>query len=122
MIYSPYLEASDSDSEINPGRANIALESRASSPQAIPASPKTHSRIEISSIIGGRTQGTWCNINKATSTVYDAGPYMALDRTLNHLLPKYPGIDGGVYVGDWLRKEVGKVYQIFVKKTVNHWL
>lgn len=122
VIYSPYWEASDSDSGVNLGRANIALESRASSPQDIPASPKTHSRIEISSIIGGKTQGTWCNINKATSTVYNAGSYMALDRALNHLLPKYPGMDGGVYVGDWLRKEVGKLYQIFVKTTVNHWL
>lgn len=122
IIYSPYWEASDSDSEVNPGRANIALTARASSPQYIPTNPKTHSRIEISSIIGGKTQGTWCNINKATSTVYNAGSYMALDRALNHLLPKYPGENGGVYVGDWLRKEVGKIYQIFIKRDVNHWL
>lgn len=122
MIYSPYWEASDSDSEVHPGRANIALATRTSSPQYIPTNPKTHSRIEISSIIGGKTQGTWCNINKATSTVYNAGSYMALDRTLNHLLPKYPGENGGVYVGDWLRKEVGKIYQIFIKRDVNHWL
>lgn len=122
VIYSPYWEASDSDSGANPGRASIALATGASSPQDIPANPKTHSRIEISSIIGGKTQGTWCSVSKATNTVYNAGSYMALDRTLNHLLPKHPGQGGGVYVGDWLRKEVGKIYQIFIKRSVNHWL
>lgn len=120
IIYSPYWEASDSESETNLRR--IKLAARASGPQDIPANPRAHSRIEISSVIGGKTQGTWCTINKAANTIYNAGSYMALDRALNHLLPKHPGEDGGVYVGDWLKKEVGKIYQIFIKRAVNHWL
>lgn len=47
---------------------------------------------------------------------------MALIRDLNHLLPTAPGLDGGIYVADWLKKEVGKKYHIFIKKSSNNWL
>lgn len=128
MVYSPYWEASDSESESGNslGRKSQSLVDTTlatqASPQNIPVDPKTHSRIEISSVIGGKTQGTWCTINPNKTTVYNAGSYMALDRGLNHLLPENPGENGGVYVADWLKKEVGKTYQIFIKKASNHWL
>lgn len=126
VVYSPYWEASDSEPELGGslGRRDQlpALPQPQKHPQNIPTNPKTHSRIDISSVIGGKTQGTWCNVGLNKVTVYNAGSYMALDRGLNHLLPQNPGENGGVYVGDWLRKEVGKSYQIFIKRALNHWM
>lgn len=74
----------------------------------IPASSRTFSRMEISTLIGGKTQGTWCNISLNHIPRYNAGSYMALIRDLNHLRPPAPGLDGGIYVADWL-KEVGGI-------------
>lgn len=121
--YGPYYEASDSDPEASLSRnqPNVRL-ATPQTPRNIPVNPQTFSRKQISSIIGGKTQGTWCSINPNKATIYNAGPYMALVRDLNHLLPQQPGENGGVYVGDWLRREVGKTYQVFIKRSQNHWL
>lgn len=119
-IYSPYYEASNSDSEMEtPVTASQLVPGNRLN---IPANSKTFSRMEISNLIGGKTQGTWCNINQSRVTRYKAGSYMALIRDLNHLLPTAPGLDGGIYVADWLKKEVGKKYYIFIKKSSNNWL
>jgi hypothetical protein len=119
-IYTPYYEASNSDSEIEePVTASQLVPGNRLN---IPANSRTFGRMEISNLIGGKTQGTWCNINPNRVTRYKAGSYMALIRDLNHLLPTAPGLDGGIYVADWLKKEVGKKYHIFIKKTSNNWL